>query len=61
MAPNCRTCQFFQVTWDKNFPYGCKAFGMKTKQTPSVEVKLTSGKDCLKYRPKPDLTKTKKP
>lgn len=46
---NCRKCRFFQITWDKKFPYGCKAYGFKTKQMPSVKVKSFSGIECLKF------------
>lgn len=46
---NCRTCKFFFITWDKKFPYGCKALNFKTRNLPSIEVKNSSGFDCLKY------------
>jgi len=52
MAVNCRQCAYFYITWDRNFPYGCKAFGLKTKRTPSIEVYQSSGKECLKFQPK---------
>jgi hypothetical protein len=40
------------VTWDKNQPHGCKAFGFKSLQIPSAVVKKSSGKDCSKYQEK---------
>ena len=52
MAVNCRQCAHFNITWDRNFPYGCKAFGLKTKRITSTEVYLSSGKECLKYQAK---------
>ena len=45
-APNCRQCEYFQTTWDKSAPLGCKMFGFKTRQLPSVEVLATTGKQC---------------
>ena len=52
MPVDCRKCAHFKITWIKEQPYGCKLFGFKSKGLPSVEVFLTSGKDCLKFAPK---------
>jgi len=52
MAIECRKCKHFFITWDPKNPYGCRIFGMKTKQMPSVEVFATSGKECLKFQKK---------
>jgi len=49
---NCKNCKYFFITWDKNFPYGCKALAFKSKQIPSFEVKQSSGFECLKFSPK---------
>lgn len=46
-APNCFQCAHYHVTWDKRFPNGCTKFGMKCKQIPSVEVLVTTGKQCI--------------
>jgi len=51
--PDCFKCAFFQITWDKAFPYGCRAMGFKSRQIPSQEVLRTSGMPCLSFRPKP--------
>jgi len=48
----CRHCQYYYVTWDRKFPYGCKAFDFKSKQTPSLDVFQSSGQDCMKLKPK---------
>ncbi len=50
--PNCYTCKFFYVTWDKHFPYGCKAMGFKSSRLPSIEVISASGQMCLHYKSK---------
>ncbi|QPC47769.1 uracil-DNA glycosylase [Mangrovibacillus cuniculi] len=47
--PNCFQCQYFYVTWDKHHPRGCKAYGFKTKEMPSMTVKKASGQECLKF------------
>lgn len=49
---NCIKCQHFFVTWDRFNPKGCRAFGFKSRQIPSVVVKQSSGHDCMKYLPK---------
>jgi hypothetical protein len=49
---NCLKCKYFYITWDKNFPRGCKAYGFKTVYLPSLLVWQSSGMDCLKYEGK---------
>jgi hypothetical protein len=43
---DCRKCVHFFVTWEKKCPYGCKAYGFKGPQMPSVVVKSSSGERC---------------
>jgi hypothetical protein len=50
---DCRKCKHFEVTWDKSFPYGCKAMGFKTAFFPSLEVFRSSGVACLRFEQKP--------
>lgn len=49
---NCLGCKHYYVTWDEKFPKGCRAFGFKTNQLPSLEVFRSSGSPCLKFDPK---------
>jgi len=49
---NCFKCKHFYITWDKRFPYGCRAFGFKSKLLPSIEVFKASGQKCLQFTPK---------
>ena len=58
MPIECRKCVYFKVTWEKNFPYMCKAFGFKSLSMPSIEVYKSAGRECLKYSPKPDSKTT---
>lgn len=51
---DCRQCNFFYITWDKKFPYGCKAMGFKTRFMPSIEVRQASGIACLRFELKTD-------
>lgn len=49
---NCFQCKYFYVTWDPQFPKGCKAFGFKTRNLPSLEVFRSSGRKCLHFEKK---------
>ncbi|OUM97504.1 MAG: uracil-DNA glycosylase [Thermobacillus sp. ZCTH02-B1] len=49
---NCFRCRHYYVTWDPDFPRGCKAYEFKTHQMPSVVVFSSSGRPCLKFEPK---------
>lgn len=51
-APNCNKCQHYYITWDKVFPYGCKAMGFKSYKIPSVVVRESSGQECLAFTEK---------
>lgn len=50
--PNCRQCEHFHVTWDNAAPVGCKKFGFKCRQMPSLEVLATTGKQCIFFEAK---------
>jgi len=52
----CRKCAYYYVTWDRKFPYGCKAFGFKSKTTPSLDVFRSSGEPCMKFTAKTGAT-----
>ncbi len=49
---NCRRCIYYYVTWEANQPHGCKAYGFKAKQIPSMVVKRESGMDCAMFQEK---------
>ena len=46
-------CRAFFITYEKDFPYGCRTFGMKSKLYPSLEVRRASGSECHAFEPKP--------
>ncbi|SDD95803.1 uracil-DNA glycosylase [Sporomusa acidovorans] len=48
-SPKCIKCEHYYVTWDKVFPYGCRAMGFKTYKIPSAVVRESSGRDCLAF------------
>jgi hypothetical protein len=49
---NCFNCAHFYITWDKEFPRGCKALSFKSRQMPSAVVFSSSGMECQKFEPK---------
>ncbi len=51
---DCFHCRYFYITWDRNFPRGCRAMGFKSKEMPHLEVLQASGMECLKFEKKED-------
>ena len=53
MKIDCYKCEYYYVTWEKNFPHGCRAMGFKGKELPNITVrKSTGGKDCISFKMK---------
>jgi|YNPBryantNP2012_1023418.scaffolds.fasta_scaffold01218_16 hypothetical protein len=48
----CHRCKYYFVTWEKQTPHGCKAFGFKSLRLPALEVKLISKEDCHAFEDK---------
>jgi len=48
----CQKCKYYYVTWQQNKPHGCKAYGFKSMQIPSLVVKQSSGIPCTLYTKK---------
>lgn len=51
-CPKCHDCENFFVTWDNKAPMGCKSFGFKGKQLPSLVVLQSTGQQCCYFRDK---------
>ncbi|MBF0497059.1 MAG: uracil-DNA glycosylase [Deltaproteobacteria bacterium] len=47
--PNCFACVNFYVTWEKQFPYGCRAMNFKSKKIPSLVVFESTGAECYAF------------
>ena len=41
LSASCGDCKHYYVTWDKDFPYGCKAMGFKSRTYPAL-----GGQEC---------------
>jgi hypothetical protein len=52
---NCNKCKYFYITWEKEFPYGCKAMGFKSKNMPNRVTREVSQRQCLSFEPKDEL------
>ncbi len=50
-TPNCSHCVHYHVTWDNRFPRGCRYFGFKTRNQPSLDVLVTTGQNCVFFEP----------
>lgn len=49
---NCRVCAYYFVTWEAGKPHGCKAYGFKSPQIPSLVVFQSSGTECALFKQK---------
>jgi len=56
---NCFKCKHFYITWDRVTPKGCRAYGFKSHEMPSVVVHKNSKEDCLLFEAKPEKKKNK--
>jgi len=50
---DCHKCRHYYVTWDKDFPHGCRGIGFKSRQLPNIAVRShSSGMNCLLFKEK---------
>lgn len=56
--PNCLECIHFKITWNKRFPRACTMFGIKTKNMPSRDVLIATGRQCPAFKLNPKVKKT---
>lgn len=49
---SCFKCVHYAVTWDPKYPKGCRLFGVKTANTPSAVVYMSTGKECAGFEQK---------
>ena len=49
---DCMKCEYFVVTWNPEFPRGCKLYGFRTMSIPSIEVFKASGEECAGFTAK---------
>jgi hypothetical protein len=48
-GPRCLDCRHFYVTWDARFPRGCRAYGVASRELPSVVVLQATGQKCATF------------
>ncbi len=49
---DCFSCRFFFITYEQQFPYGCRAARFKSRRMPSREMFAGSGMDCQFFHEK---------
>jgi hypothetical protein len=50
MPIDCHKCTYYYVTWNPDFPHGCRAMGFESRRYPVNEVRsIMNGKDCLLF------------
>ena len=49
---NCFSCEHFYITYEKKYPYGCRAVGFKSVRMPSLDVYANSDLECGLFRQK---------
>lgn len=47
---NCFFCRHFYITYDRRFPYGCRAVGFKSRLMPYREMYANSGIECQLFQ-----------
>ena len=50
--PRCSSCVHYHVTWEKEYPHGCRGYGFKSPESPHLVVKKTSGIECRLFEKK---------
>jgi hypothetical protein len=53
---DCHKCIHYYVTWNRDYPHGCRAMGFKGRFLPSISVHRISGRACLMYLEKKNQT-----
>ncbi len=54
MKINCYRCVHFFITYQQSQPYGCRAYGFKSKAMPSIVVQQSSNVPCGAFTEKPN-------
>lgn len=50
--PRCIECKYYQITWDRDLPYGCRKLNFKSKTEPAQYIQQVSGQPCLSFEQK---------
>lgn len=49
---DCNKCRHYYITWDTDFPAGCRALRFKSREAPSAAVRRSSGMECQLFEPR---------
>ena len=50
--PNCSQCRHYHITWNQKTPYGCRRFGIQSKEQPSKIVSMAGLGECQGFEAK---------
>lgn len=53
----CSRCRHLMVTWVPATPYGCSAWGIRSRRHPCLVVYSSSGAECQLFEPKESVSK----
>jgi hypothetical protein len=56
---NCFSCCHFYITYETQFPYGCRKAGFKSRLMPSKVMYVYSGIECQLFLEKENPQKSK--
>jgi hypothetical protein len=45
-SPDCRRCAHYYITYETQWPHGCRAFELKSARLPHLVVLENSGAHC---------------
>lgn len=57
--PDCWSCSFFEITWERKFRYSCQALGFKSQFLPCLQVLQIDGRPCQAFNLKPEIERAK--
>lgn len=49
---DCALCRSYYVTHDPQWRHGCRAFSMRSRRKPCIEVLESSGRACQAFEPR---------
>lgn len=48
----CLGCRHLVITHDRAWPYACRAYGIRSRRPPWLEIELASGQPCRAREPR---------
>ena len=55
--PACRDCRHLWITHERETPWGCRGFGIKSARPPAIAVREATGRPCNAFEPKAPIAR----